>query len=57
MNIKKSLITIEQVVDYLDSFSFSNIWDMSVTIMAFIITVIINILLFSIVLVRILKLR
>lgn len=55
--IKNSLITIEQVADYLDSFSFSDIWNMLARIMAFIIMVIINILLFPIVLFRILKLH
>lgn len=53
--IKDSLITIDQVSDYLDSFSAADIWDGIVEAMVLVFTLLINIILFPIVIFRLLK--
>lgn len=53
--IKKSLITIEQVSDYLDNWSFADVWNGIVNAMGFMITLIFNIILFPIVIIRLIK--
>ena len=54
---KKALITIEEVSNYLDDCSFEDVWYGIVKAMAFMVTLMLNIILFPIVIIRLLKSR